>query len=351
MEEEKVSGAEVSEKKAVADEKAPPLPKKFIILAVVAVVCVICSVFRGRNETHRDVFYGMDTTVTLKLWGDKNNDYKKLVEKLEGLFDCYDKDSEIYKLNKNGEAKLSKETLGLLKEAKALCEKYPECDITSGGIIDLWDVNGEGKIPTDEEISKELLNIGIENLTISDKKATLIKGKINLGSVAKGYACDLLKKKFDKNEVECAIVSFGSSSLMYGEKPDGEKFSVGVNNPLDKDKNLGTLSLTECFVSTSGGYERFFERDGEKYCHIIDLSTGKPVKSDLLSVTVIGQSGIETDFLSTCIYIKGEAGLDEFFKREDISLVVVTENKEIVISEELKGDFSLKDESFTVIYR
>ncbi len=351
MEEEKVSGVEVKESQDFRDEKAPPLPKKFIILGVIAVICVICSVFWGKNETFRDIFYGMDTTVTLRLWGDKNSDYKKLVEKLEGLFDCYDGKSEIYKLNEKGEAELSKETLGLLKEAKALCEKYPECDITSGGIIDLWDVNGDGNIPTDEEISEELLKIGIENLTISDKKATLKSGKINLGCVAKGYACDLLKKEFVKNKEKCAVVSFGSSSLMYGEKPDGEKFSVGVNNPLDKDKNLGTLSLTECFVSTSGGYERFFEKNGEKYCHIIDLSSGKPVKSDLLSVTVIGQSGIETDFLSTCIYIKGEVGLDEFFDREDISLVVVTENKEIYISENLKGDFSLKDESFTVIYR
>lgn len=351
MEEEKLT-EEIKDKKSAGDDKkTAPLPMKFIILGVIAVICVICSVFWGKNEISRTVFYGMDTTVTIRLWGDKNNEYKKYIEKLEGLFDCYDSDSEIYKLNKKGEATISKETEGLLEEAVLLCKKYPECDITSGGLIDLWDINGEGNIPTDEEIDKELLKIGISNLTVSDKKAVLLEGKINVGCVAKGYACDLLKEKFEKNKEKCAIVSFGSSSLMYGEKPDGELFSVGVNNPLDKDKNLATLSLTECFVSTSGGYERFFERDGKKYCHIIDLNTGKPVESDLLSVTVIGQSGIETDFLSTCIFIKGQAGLDEFFELENISVIAVNKNNEVFVSDELKGGFTLKDDSFTVIYR
>lgn len=326
-------------------------PVVFAVIGVVAVVCVIVWVFTKNDKTTRDIFYAMDTTVTVKLWGDKNSDYRELVKELDGLFDCYDSDSEIYKLNKNGSVKLSACTKELLLKSKELCEDYKECDITAGELIDLWDINGKGYVPTESEIEAVLSDIGIEKLSISDKKAYLSGGKINLGCVAKGYACDVLKEEFEKNNEKCGIVSFGSSSLMYGKKPDGEKFTVGVNNPLDKDSSLGTLELSQCFVSTSGGYERFFEKDGVTYSHIFDLNTGYPVKTDLLSVTVIGESGIVTDFLSTCIYINGTAGLEEFFNDEKIQIVAVDENKNIYISKELKDSFELSDKDFKVIYK
>lgn len=326
-------------------------PVVLAVVGVIAVVCVIVFIFTKNDKTTRDIFYAMDTTVTVKLWGDKNSGYRELVKELSELLDCYDSDSEIYRLNQNKSVKLSSYTKEVLLKSRELCEDYPQCDITAGELIDLWNINGGGYLPTESEIEAALSGIDIENLTISDKKAKISGGKINLGSVAKGYACDVLKKEFEKNDEKCAIVSFGSSSLMYGEKPDGEKFTVGVNNPLDKDKTLGTLELSECFVSTSGGYERYFEKDGVTYSHIFDLKTGYPAQTDLLSVTVIGESGLLTDFLSTCIYINGTAGLEEFFDNDEIQLVAVDENKNIYISSELEGDFSLDNKDFTVIYK
>jgi len=200
MEDLKVKTEERQTTEKKAEKTEFPLPKKFIILGAIAIVSIICSVFWNKNQVFRDIFTSMDTTVTLRVWGDKNNDYKKLAEKLDGLFDCYDKKSEIHKLNSKGEAKLSKETADILKKSKELWEKYPECDITAGGLIDLWKVKDGGNIPTDEEIQAELLKIGGENLTVSKNKATLSQGKINLGSVAKGYACDVFIRNLIKTK-------------------------------------------------------------------------------------------------------------------------------------------------------
>lgn len=325
----------------------------YVLLGVIAVILVIVYLAKRDEKTSRDIFYSMDTTVTIKLWGEKDASYKKLVEKLDGLWDCYDKDSEIYKLNKNGETKISAYTRDILTKAKKLCEKHPECDITAGGLIDLWDINGTPQVPDESEISAELERMGVNKLEISDKKAEISDARVNLGSCAKGYACDLLREMLVENGEKCAVVSFGSSSLLFGKKPDGENFTVAVNNPLDKEKSLGTLELGEAFVSTSGGYERYFEYNGEVYSHIFDLKTGYPAKTDLLSVTVIGKSGIETDFLSTCLYIKGTDGVREFCENKDnksFSVVAVSEDGKIYISEGLKGRFSLENKDFTIEY-
>lgn len=318
-------------------------------LGVVGILIVgAVTLFSGKNDMDAVRFYAMDTSVSVKTLGGVDKAYQKKVKELDGLLDCYDKESEIFKLNKNGEAKLSENTSDLLEKAYELTLKYPQCDITAGALIDLWDVTGNPKVPGDEEIKKALSEMGIERLSHSGREWTLSGGKVNLGCCAKGYACDVLKEMFEEKGEKCAIASFGSSSVLYGKKPDGEKFTVAIKNPLDSDKSIGVLKTDRCFVSTSGGYERFFEVDGTKYSHIFDLETGKPAKTDLLSVTVIGQNGTESDFLSTCIYITGTKELPKWLLSEDFSVIAVDENKNVYVSEALKDSFELKDKAFTL---
>lgn len=334
---------------SLAAQKSGGLKKRFIIIAVTAAVCLAVFLLSSGEKTSREIFYAMDTTVTVKLWNGKNSDYEKLVKKLEKLFDGYDEKSDIYKINNNKSAKVSDFTAQLLSQSKALCEKYPQCDITVGSLTELWKVNAEGYVPSEEEIENALSHTGLDRLSINKNTVSVSDAKIDVGCTAKGFACDVLKKELDKNGEKCAIISFGSSTLLYGEKPDGKSFTVSVSNPVEKNKSLGTLLLEECFVSTSGGYERFFEKDGKTYSHIFDVKTGRPAKTDLLSVTVISDSGILTDFLSTCIYISGTEGLGEFFNDKSIEIIAVDENRNIYVSKSLKDRFELKNKDFTLI--
>lgn len=328
--------------------------KKFKIITLLGILAVLTVgvlsfVFSAKEDSV--TFFSMDTAVTVKVRGGKAEDYKKIVQKLDGLFDKNDENSEIFRLNQNMQTDLSDETVDILNISKTFCEKNPQIDITAGELMDLWDVNGAGNVPDESEISAVLENIGIENLEINGNKATLKKGKIDLGCVAKGYACDVLRAEFERNHVKCAVATFGSSSVLFGEKDGGEKFSVGVCDPENTEKNLGILHLTECFVSTSGGYERFFQVGDQKFCHILDLQTGRPVVTDILSVTVVGQAGWYTDFLSTLIYIKGAECLDGFFAQTDVELVVVCEGKTVYVSSALKDDFELENEEYKVVFR
>lgn len=314
--------------------------------AVIAGVAVTFFT-RGENVSEQRLF-AMDTSVSVKLWGKDDPAYGEAIERLDKLLDCHSEDSEISRLNRERKGVLSEETAEFLSQAKALCESYPACDITAGELTELWDVGGDPKVPGEEEIRAALESRDISGLEISGKQVSLRSGKIDTGCCGKGYACDVLKGMLEKDGRSCAVISFGSSALLFGEKPGGKKFSVSVRDPLDKNGVVGTLELGESFISTSGGYERFFEVDGVRYSHIFDLNTGRPAETDLLSVTVVGESGILTDMVSTAAYIGGSEELEKYLNDENIGVIAVDKDRKVYISAGLKDSFRLENKNYTL---
>ena len=170
-------------------------------------------------------------------------------------------------------------------------------------------------------------------------------GELDLGALGKGTACDEAIDFLKKQKVEKALVTVGGSIGMIGAEP----FSIGVRNPFGNQKDyFAVLSITDCFVSTSGDYEKYFERDGVRYSHIFDATTGKPVQNDISSVTVVAENGMLSDFLSTVIYAEGVEKGVKIAEDFDASVVIVNKDKSVLISEELKDKFILKDDSFSV---
>ena len=141
----------------------------------------------------------------------------------------------------------------------------------------------------------------------------------------------------------------GSSSLVFGRKPDAKPFTVAVKDPSDKHRLLLKFTTDECFVSTSGGYERFFEADGKKYIHIFDKTTGRPAETDLVSATVICDNGLKSDQLSTAVFIGGTKKLGEFFADKSIKLIAVDTDGNIHISKELEDKITLEDKQHKMI--
>ena len=191
----------------------------------------------------------------------------------------------------------------------------------------------------EDEIKKAISTTGYEKISLKDGIVSKEKEtKLDFGAVAKGYACDLVYKNLSEKECSYAIVSIGSSSLLFGEKPDKTDFKIEIKNP-DGNIPLGMIETKECFVSTSGGYERFFVADGKIYSHILDTKTGYPVKTDIVSVTVLcyGENGgIKSDFLATDIFIGGTENLKKHLSSADYKIVVADENKKLYVSEGLE---------------
>jgi thiamine biosynthesis lipoprotein len=99
-------------------------------------------------------------------------------------------------------------------------------------------------------------------------------------------------------------VATAGDLVVFGRKPDGSPWKVGVQDPRHPDRAMASMELTDCAVSTSGDYERFFTRDGVIYHHILDPETLFPAR-ECRSVTVIGDHGLYADALSTGAFVMG----------------------------------------------
>ena len=320
---------------------------KFLIAVIISALFSACGL-TDSNVSMKQIF-AMDTAVTLKANNDNISAYSERVQMLDNMLSAYDGNSEISKLNADKSAEISAETVDLLSKAKALSEQYPQVDITAGALVKLWNINGESpKIPLQQDIDAAKSTVGVNNLTMQDNMATLKNNaEIDLGSCAKGYALDVLYEMFRENNEEYAVVSFGSSSLVYGERPDGEEFITEIVSPENKNKTVLRFKTNQAFISTSGGYERYFEAEGKKYSHIIDLNTGAPAETDLTSVTVITEnSGLLSDFMSTCVYIDGTEKIGEYLNNKDFEIIALDENKNIYCSESIKNKIEILDKNY-----
>ena len=193
-------------------------------------------------------------------------------------------------------------------------------DVTVGRVTGLWNIdtyavnsNIDFSIPTQQELEDALASSGFEKVKVAEGKIYLTEEvKLDLGAVGKGIACDEVHAFLEEKEwVTGAVISIGGSILTYGKKPDGSDFKVAITHPRQEGESIAVLELEGGLcVSTSGDYERYVEKAGVRYHHIMDPKTGYPADSGLVSVTIVSESGLLSDALSTACFVLGkEAGL------------------------------------------
>ena len=310
-----------------------------------AVICCIFLTGCGSQDlqdpqTQRTVFV-MDTAASVKGTASDVDVAVDTLTSLSALFDRYDKKSDIYSINNRLDTAVSDYTAELIEQSVRLSEIYgTNVSIFAGDITDAWGISSdEPAVPSEEALSDALKSYRNASFSPDTMRFADENGSIDVGSVAKGYALDKVAERLDG---EYCIVSMTSSVLLHGKKPNGEKFSVAIRDP-NGEGSLGTLHTDECFLSTSGGSERFFEVDGKRYIHIFDLESGKPCETDLTSVTVICNSGILSDFLSTLIFIEGTEELGKYMQDQTLGIIAVTDKNTVYISENV--DFSIAENS------
>lgn len=329
-----------------------------ILFSVISLVVIILTLYK--IELKGDIyntktFLSMDTAVSVTLWGEQFNEklydeIKNHISQLNNSFDSYGEKGEIFKLNNERKLFCSNEIIDIISKTLTLQKKYKNVDIASGGLISLWDFQSENpEIPSKEKIQNALKTINSDNIHIKNDIITLDSDtKIDLGAFAKGYSCDIIKDDLIKSNVDCAIISFGSSTLLYGQKPNNNDFSVALKVPKKKSEAyIGKLNTKSCILSSSGGYERYFEVDDKTYSHILDLKTGYPADTDLASVTVISQDGLLTDFLATEIYIGGTKNIDNYINDENYSIIAISDDNKIYISDSIKNDFEITNNDYS----
>ena len=173
---------------------------------------------------------------------------------------------------------------------------------------------------------------------------TLPEGmEIDLGSVAKGYAGQLVAQMLRDNGVQSALLDLGGNVQTVGSKPDGSPWKIGIKDPRGEEVMM-VLYIKDQAVVTSGGYERYFEQDGQTYWHIMDPFTGRPADNGLISVTIMGDEGVVCDGLSTALFVMGlEKAVDLWAQSGDFEAAFVLSSGEVCITEGLTDRFALTD--------
>lgn len=316
-----------------------------------------------------DRFYEMEsfcmgTIISQKVYGENAKkaaiEVEDEIKRLEALMSFFLESSEVSKLNKAAgqcEVELSSEVLFVLNKAKYYSEICQgSFDITIAPIARLWGIfTSREKIPSQEEINEALKLTGHKYLSINNdlKTSKLEKSGrcVDLGAIAKGYAADRAIEIYKHHGVESAFVNLGGNVMVLGNKPNGEPWRVGIQNPLlQRGQCLGAVNAVSKTVVTSGDYVRYFEKDNKKYHHILDPRTGYPAESSLMSTTIVAKRSIDADALSTAIFILGlEAGIKLIDSQEDMEAIFITKDKEIYVTEGLKEDFAFfETEGFTL---
>ena len=298
--------------------------------------------------------FAMDTVMTLTYHGQDRESGREAIEEgvaavyeLEDLLSATAPDSEISALNEAGQAHLSPDTAQLLSAALELCALTGGAlDITAYPAVEAWGfTTGEYRVPNQAELEELGDRIDYTRVSLDQKSASLPDGmKLDLGAVAKGYTADRLAKLAQERDITSALLDLGQSTILaLGAKPDGSPWRIGIQDP-QGEGYLGVLELEGQAMGTSGGYQRYFERDGVRYWHIIDPATAAPARSGLLSVTVVSPSGLACDGLSTALFVMGLERGTQFWRDHpelEFEALFILEDGSLALTSGLKDSFTL----------
>lgn len=384
--------------------------KSMGILAVafllILIGCGVQYLVKPKNISCEKQIFAMNTIMTFEAYGEKAEEAVDAaieeMNRLDKLLSTGNDASEISLINKSGEGEVSEDTEKILKRALEIYEQTEGVfDCTIYPLMKVWGfTTKEYHVPTNEELEEVLglvdstkINIVDEDMltdiNVQDNKVEsddiavddsgidasgvndLVTGtsnvsdarlrdtyvqlgtdqEIDLGGIAKGYASDRAIEIFKEYDIESGMVSLGGNVKTLNKNPKGQSWKIGIRNPEGESSDiLAVVEVENKAVVTSGGYERYFEENGETYIHIIDPVTGYPAENSLVSVTIVSEDGMLADALSTALYIMGEEKAVEFWQKsdEEFEFVLITDVGDVIVTSGLENSLSF-DGEYSVI--
>lgn len=189
-------------------------------------------------------------------------------------------------------------------------------DISIGALTDLWDIpNNNGTIPAQTQIDAALATVDYRQITVDGNTVTLGNpdAALDLGGIAKGYVADRMREYLNANGACEGFINLGGNVLTLGQKANGAPYHIGIRKPFGEDgETITAVDVTDRSIVTSGRYERYFEKDGHIYHHILDPKNGYPYDNGLNGVTILSDSSMAGDALSTICFALGQEKGTEF---------------------------------------
>ena len=308
------------------------------------------SVNSDKEPVTREIF-AMDTYMTLTAYGENAmvglDAAEKEIKWLDENLSTGIESSEIAKVNANHGGKVGEVASYLIQRSLELHKSTDGVfDISIYPVMKLWGfAGGDFKVPEENTLAETLKLVDAKKVLLDSENGMVsfdMEGmEIDLGAIAKGYTSNRVMEVLKENGVESAIVNLGGNVQVLGSKVDKSAWRVAIQDPVNAEAFLGILSTEDKAVITSGGYERYFEENGKKYHHIIDVKTGYPADSGLTSVSIVAKDGTLADGLSTSLFIMGEEKAKNYWRehRKEFEAILYKEDGSVYITEGLEGNF------------
>lgn len=213
-------------------------------------------------------------------------------------------------------------------------------DISYASMDRIWKFDGSMKtMPTPEAIKNSVAKVGYKHIILDANETSIFLEKegmkLGLGGIGQGYIADKIKELLQKNGCTSGLVNVSGDINTWGKQPNGTDWSVGIINPMNKNKVFATFPLHDSAVETSGSYEKYVTFNGKRYSHIIDPRTGYPA-TGIVSVSVFAKRTELADALATGIFVLGvEVGLDLVNQLKGIGCIIVDEKGAIHASKNI----------------
>lgn len=321
------------------------------IIAILAALMLLlsgCSMSKKQeNQTYTDTLF--DTVIKVQILDSVDSEVlegcKELCQKYDTMFSNRIEDSEISRINnaKCNPVEVSDETLTLIKTGIYYSELSDGAfDITISPVSMLWDFKSESpSVPSRETIEEAVSHVDYHNIVIEGNTVQLTdpQAGIDVGALAKGYIADRLKEYLQEEGVEHALINLGGNVLAMGTKTDGSDYNIGIQKPFDETgEPVTAVKIADESVVTSGIYQRYFEQDNILYHHILDPRTGYPCENNLYSVSIITDSSLTADALSTTCFLLGyEKGMELINQLDDVDAVFITDDETIHYSDNFQN--------------
>ncbi len=318
------------------------------LILIVALLTLITGCFPSNNLSKQEVLLQgktMGTTYNIKVIVENDSFNTESLQKdidialvnLNQEMSTYIADSELSLFNQlrsSNPVTISNGLTRVMKEAIRLGElSNGKLDVTIGPLVNLWGFGPEyrlDKVPSNELLQETKNRIGIENITLNGNKLSkkIDDLYIDLSTIAKGYGVDLIAELIESNGIHNYLVEIGGEMRVKGFKHTGELWHVAIEKPISTERAVQQVIVPKNnAVATSGDYRIYFESEGQRFSHIIDPSSGKPINHKLVSVTVIHPSSMTADGLSTAMMVMGEDEALNFAEKNEIAAYLISKSE------------------------
>ena len=282
---------------------------------VIAAVLAALALTGCGERLRQHEFSAMSTVMRASVYHGQRPDwpaFESAARAYAARYDHRDPASPVAELNRTGAAELDPLTAATLSRAVQLADATGGAfDPTVLPITRLWDFDHGGTLPDEAALRRALARVDFRRLQVSGGAATLHDAELDLGAIGKGAVVDHLADWLAERGYSRFLLEAGGDVLVSGLKPDGTQWRIWIRHPRSADAPLAIVTIgaagERVALATSGDYERFMERGGVRYHHILNPVTGHP-DSDAVSVSVIAGSAIEADAFATALFVMGSGG-------------------------------------------